>query len=161
MFKKNKGFTLLEILIVMAVVLILMSFASINLFNLPSSATIDTTVDTLVEDIKTQQIKAMVGDTEGRGVPDMYGIYFTSSSYVMFHGTVYAPNNPDNFESSLTSGYSVSTTLPSSTLVFTKGNGEISNFSGTQNTITVKDNKTGKEKIVLLNKYGTIVDIQQ
>lgn len=156
---KSEGFTLVEILIVMAVVLFLMSFASINLFNLPSSTTIDTTVNTLVEDIKTQQIKAMVGDTEGRGIPDAYGIYFASSSYVMFHGAVYAPNNPDNFVSSLTSGYSAATTLPSSTLVFTEGSGDISNFSDTQNAITIKHTTTGKEKIILLNKHGTIVDI--
>ncbi len=162
MFKKQNrsaGFTLLELVIVIAVTLALLAFATINLFNLPSATTIDTASNTLVEDIKTQQIKAMVGDTEGRGVPDTYGIYFMPTSYVFFHGAAYIANSPDNFTSSLASGYTITTTFPSSTLVFNKGSGEIVNFSNTQDSITVTDGRTGKQKTMVLNKYGTIVDM--
>lgn len=157
--RKSEGFTLIEIVVVMAVTLILLSFASINLFNLPSTSSMDAIVTTLTGDIKTQQIKAMVGDTEGRGVPDTYGIYFTSGEYTLFHGATYTSTSPDNFLSSLPSGYSIATAFPSSTLVFNKGSGEIAGFSSTQNSITVTDTKSGKQKIMLLNKYGTIVDI--
>ncbi|MFI5265653.1 MAG: prepilin-type N-terminal cleavage/methylation domain-containing protein [Candidatus Levyibacteriota bacterium] len=157
---KSGGFTLIEIVVVAAVVLTLLSFASINLFNLPSTSSLDSIVATLTTDIKTQQIKAMVGDTEGRGVPDTYGIYFTPSSYTLFHGATYSSSSPDNFVSSLPSGYGITTILPSSTLVFNKGSGEIAGFSSTQNSITVTDTKTGKQKIISLNKYGTITGIQ-
>lgn len=158
--KKSEGFTLIEIIVVVAVTLILLSFASINLFNLPSASSMDAIVTTLTGDVKTQQIKAMVGDTEGRGVPDTYGVYFTSASYTLFHGATYVSTSPDNFLSTLPSEYSTTTTLPSSTLVFNKGSGEIAGFSSTQNSITITDAKTGKQKTILLNKYGTIVDIQ-
>lgn len=160
MFKKNKGFTLLEIVIVVAVVLILSSFASINLFKFPASATVSQTVDKLAEDIKTQQIKAMVGDTEGRGTPDAYGIFFTPTSYTLFHGSAYTLNEPSNFVTSLPTGYSIATTLPNSLLIFNAGNGEILNFSDSQNSITVRTTTLSEQRTILLNKYGALTNIQ-
>lgn len=157
---KSEGFTLIEIIVVSAVVLILLAFASVNLFNIPTSSSIDATVDTVAEDLKTQQIKAMAGDTEGRGIPDKYGMYITPSSYTVFHGSTYNPNDTANFRSDLPAGYSLSTTLPNSIVIFAAGSGEILNFSNNQNTITVKNDATGKQKTIFLNTYGTITNIQ-
>jgi hypothetical protein len=53
----------------------------------------------------------------------------------------------------------LTTTLPSSQLIFLKGSGEVSGYSSSTNTITLKDNDTGKTTTVTINKYGVITGV--
>lgn len=157
---KTKGFTLIEIVIICAIILLLLSYGLFSLLNLQTTSSLNSLTDLLIEDIKTQQVKAMTGDTEGRGIPDEYGIYFTPASYTLFHGSSYSANNPDNFVSSLPEGYNIISTFPSSSLILQAGSGEILGFEPTQNSITIRNMKNGNQKKILLNKYGAVTNIQ-
>lgn len=157
--QKNRGFTLLEALIVIAIFLILFALASISLINLPTSTSSSSIINMIISDVKSQQIKSMVGDTEGRGAPDSYGIHFTQNSYVLFHGSVYSDSDTDNYVNEIPLEFDITTTFPLSTIIFASGSGEIKNFVASQNTITLKSEQTNQQKVIRLNKYGTVESV--
>ena len=157
---ENRGFTLIELIIVMTFFGILMGLATINLLNVKQSSSIEASLNILIADLREAQIKAMVGDTEGRGALDTYGIHFGSNSqtYVIYHGT-YSSSESTNFTVSLTDTMRVSTTFPSTEIVFQKGSGEIVGFVNGSNTVTLTDPTNNRTKTITFNKYGVITAI--
>lgn len=150
-----RGFTLIEIMVVMGIFAILSGFGILNLLNLQTKSTFGTSVNNLIADIKDQQNKAIVGDTEGTGVYSELGIYFESDGYVLFRGLNYSPADPSNFAVELNPNITLSNNFPSSEIVFLKNSGEISNFTGGSNTITIQAD-SGEEKTITINKYGVL-----
>ena len=59
--------------------------------------TSETTINTLLAEISNQQNKSMSGDIGSGTVQNSYGLYFTSTSYTTFRGTVYTGGNSTNF----------------------------------------------------------------
>lgn len=159
-FKKlseKKGLSLLEVIIVIALMLILISIASVGLSPIRGKVPLSTSVSVLVSDIKSAQIKAMVGDTEGRAAKDIYGIYFDTDSYILFHGLNYVPGEPSNSVIDLSAELAFESVLfPSRIITFASGSGEIVNFSQNNNSIVIKDAITGEEKTVTVNRYGAV-----
>lgn len=156
----QNGFTFPEIVIVMGIIAILLGFATINLVQAQKSTALNSATDVLVADVRSQQLKAMVGDTEGRGSPDSYGIHFNTSSYTLFHGTTYNANDPSNF--TITLDTSLSFTLdnfPSGNIIFQRITGEISGFSQTNSSITLQTT-SGQNKIITINQYGVVTNAQ-
>jgi len=150
------GFTLPELLIVMAILSILFGFMTPNLLHFRQRSVLNTTVDTLVTDLKSQQNKAMVGDTEGSGTISDYGVYFETNRYILFRGSSYDPLAPSNFSINLDPSLTFSSiNLPSSRVVFSKGSGETGLVSGSD-TITLTDSTNSDQKIIKINIYGAI-----
>jgi prepilin-type N-terminal cleavage/methylation domain-containing protein len=144
----NKGFTIVELLVVMGIFAIIASLTTLSLSNSQHSSYLNTSVSTLVTDLKRQQLKAMIGDTEGRLVRSPYGIHFESARYTLFHDT-YSATDAENFIVNL-DGTLNFTTLGD--VNFAKGSGESSGLS----TITIRDSVTGKQKSLTLNLLGVI-----
>jgi prepilin-type N-terminal cleavage/methylation domain-containing protein len=158
-FRYQKGFTLIEMMLVLVIASMLFGVIAFNLFKAQDRSTVGTGVDTLVSDIQLQQSKAMLGATEGRASASDYGIYFEPDQYVMFHGSSYNPSESSNFEVDLPDNLEIeSTTLPSNTLVFDSLSGEVANFSGSDKTITLKVSDSSDQKTITINRYGVIVD---
>lgn len=157
MKRSANGFTLIEVIVVLGVLVTLMAFATVNVLQLQRHTHIQTTVTTLVADIYEQRQRSMTGDTQGRSSADMYGVYFQTGDYVLFHGSSYSAVDPDNVTIPIESPIQMSgTTFPGATLIFAAGSGEIVGFSPTGNTISLT-NTTNSESIVLsFNAYGTI-----
>ncbi len=153
------GLTLVELLLVVGILGLLFSIAFISIFNVRIISTNATTTSVITSDLKNQQIKAMVGDTEGRGTPDNYGIKILSTQYVMFHGTNYNPADTTNFSVPVENGYTLSTTFPNTTVLFASESGEIVDFQSNQNTITLTNTSSNKTKTIHFNKYGTITQV--
>ena len=152
----KKGFTLIETIIVIGILSVLIVLVAPSLLNLRSNTSINTTLDTVVTDLKSQQIKAMSGDTEGRGIPDNYSIYIQPSSYILFHGINYSQSDTSNISIPIETQYQLSTTFPSNKITFASGSGEIVGFLNGQNTITIREVGKSNQKVIILNKYGTI-----
>ena len=156
----QKGISMLELLITIALIGILFGTVTFNLIRVQSNTSAQINLDKLISDIKTQQGKAMTGATEGRITSDNYGIYFQPNQYVLFHGAVYSPNEPSNFTVDLPDDLEIqSTTLPDNTLIFSQLSGEMIGFSETENTITIRSVNTGEQTSVTLNRYGVIEQI--
>lgn len=152
----KRGFTLIELLLVMSVMAILLGFVIVNVLGTQRRASIDSSVDQLVSDIKQQQIKSMVGETTGGN--GLYGVHLGSSAYSLFRGVAYSSSNSANLNIAADGILTFTTTFPNADVTFATASGEIVNYSGTQNTITLSDGQ-GQQKTLTLNSYGTIVSI--
>jgi type II secretory pathway pseudopilin PulG len=158
-FEKN-GFTVIEIIIVLMFFSLLTGLITLNLLNVKHRSTVNSQVMTLISDLKTQQLKAMVGDSEGRTSNDNYGIFFETNKYTLFHGTTYLATESSNFTVDLGDNMSVSNiTLPGSKIVFSKLSGELTGFVSGANTFTIKNVLSGDQKIFTLNRFGVITTI--
>src|SRR4030043_1020291 len=110
-----KGFTLIELMVVMAIFALITCFGALNLVNLQTKSSLASDVNTLVSDIKEQQIKTMVGDMGGTASQIEFGIYFESNRYTLFRGASYS-SNPSNFPIDLSDNTTLTTSFPLSQL---------------------------------------------
>lgn len=155
----KRGVTLIETLVVIGILLTLIGIASVSFLPFRSKSTLDTAITTLISDIKSQQIKAVAGDTEGRGTNDHYSVHFETNSYTLFHGSIFNPSDTSNFTVALNDGIQMEPTFPSSQIIFSIKSGEVISFSETQNSITLEDTVEGSSKTVSINRYGVITSI--
>lgn len=151
---QQSGFTIIEILVVMAIILVLFGLSVISLNQPQASTNQNSAVDTLVNDLKVQQFSAMSGVTGSAGSQQSAGIFVQSNQYTMFIGSSYSAGNSYNYVYTAPNGVSFSTSFPSGTVVFSKGAGEVNGFTAGSNTITVTT--TGSTKIITINRFGAI-----
>ena len=139
--RKTSGFTLVELMVVMGIFALMLGFTSINLIRPQTQANLDTTVTTLVSDLKQQQIRAMSGDG-----PSAYGVYLEPNRYTLFTGSIYSAGATDNFSINMDGGVTLS---PTTQIVFAQRSGETSTT-----TITVTNTNSNQTKTITINQYG-------
>lgn len=154
----SKGFTFVELVIVMGIMVLLMMITSVNLFPVSQKVSLSTTVQSLVTDIKQQQLKAMSGETN-------QGIYFDpdQKNYFVFKGNAYDPLNTTNFKIPLGNQIIVnSLDFTNRQMIFLPESGEISSFnpSFTLNKIILQNTVSGEQRTVSINKFGIITNVQ-
>lgn len=155
--KYQQGLTLIEMVVVFGILAVLFSIGVVSISNTRIITSNNTSTAVLISDLKAQQIKAMAGDTEGRGTPDNYGVKILPDKYVLFHGTTYNSADNSNFDVPADTGYTLTTSFPNATISFALQSGEVAGFVEGQNEITITNTSTGHSKTVRLNKYGTII----
>ncbi len=152
------GFTVIEVLLVIAIFAIITGFTSINLLKPQTKASVETTATTLVSDLKEQQLKAMAGDGEGQSSAQYFGIYFESNRYTLFRGS-YVSGDANNFIVNLNPSITLTNNLPVSPgnqIVFVKRSGEAQNYASGSDSVTLRNTTTGEQKILTINRYGAI-----
>lgn len=149
--KLRPGFTVIEVMVTVTIFTLLIGFASINLIQPQTQASLDTTVKTLVSDIRQQQIKAMGGDTDGSAAATEHSIRFETNRYILFRSPTYSPSEPSNFAVDQDPSLRLS---PIQEVVFVKRSGEV--LVGAPITINLTNTQTGQQKIITINKYGAI-----
>jgi hypothetical protein len=160
MLNRNSGFSLVETILVTAILITLMSITWVSALPTLRTTYLSTSVDTMVSDIKRQQLKAMTGFTEGRTTHDHYGVRLEANRYVLFHGSSYSSSEPTNQTVSFQNNVAFqSAGFPSSQIIFTGVTGEISGFTPGANTITLKSTTTDEQKVITFNRYGVVVSI--
>ncbi|MFA9288338.1 MAG: Tfp pilus assembly protein FimT/FimU [Weeksellaceae bacterium] len=155
----NKGFTLLELLLVMAITAILMSLSMLSLTTVQHQAYLDENRESLLSDFKSQQLKAMTGNTGGGSSSLAFGIRFSNNNYTLFQGSTYNASDPTNFTFTLKGSTRIVTTVPQSQVVFTKGSGEITGYDANNRTITIEDTTTNEQKSIVFNRLGVFETI--
>ena len=158
----RKGFTLVELVVVIGILTILGTFTMLNLTTLQNHTNLNTSVETMLSDIKQQQLKAMLGDTETRATSSKYGVYFdaVNKRYVLFHGNSYSSSEASNYPVQLDSGLAFSSvTLPNNVIIFDRVSGEYSAYVGGSNTVVLKDIVTNTTKTMTFNRYGVITQL--
>lgn len=155
---RTRGFTLIELVVVMSAVAVLVGLVSVNLVTVQDKANLNTTMNTLIADFRTQQLKAMAGDTQGSGLVGRYGLYFEQNGYTLFPGGTYDPQGSRNvFVELPDSVVFEDITLPQSQIIFEIGNGEVVGFSDSQSTLTLTNTSSDEQEVIELNRYGAIV----
>ncbi|SRR5258706_14326707 len=154
----EQGFTIIELLLVMGIAAILLSFISINLIKAQQTTNISTAIDTMVADMKSQQIKAMNGNSTDGTAVSSFGITLNNSSYTLFQGES-DPHDSTDYDHAIDGvTASLSPAGYNKMLVFEKLTGEIKSYLPLT-TITVKNTIGTEQKTITVNKYGVITNI--
>lgn len=169
--RRTRAFTLIELIVALGIIGIITTFSFTSIFTTKHSTSFETSLTTLLSDIKAQQNKAMVGDTEGGdSAPQAYGIALSLTSYTLFRGHYYYPLNlnftvnfgRNNFGDNIQlTNITFPTQAPANekVIVFATNSGEIINFVNGQNSFAVRNTLTGQQKTVTINKYGTVISV--
>lgn len=150
--QQSAGFTLVELLVVLAITTMLFGLIGINLGHPQTVASTTTSVDTLLADIRGQQLLAMVGGTGSGTSAQPHGIYLETSRYTLFADSSYNAGDSDNFVVHLSPGAQLTTSFPDIQVVFSKGTGEVENFVDGSNTITIANG--GVSRTITMNRFG-------
>lgn len=154
------AFTLEEVLIVAGIIGLLLGLVTMNIFQGKHSSSLNTSVMVLISDLKYQQTKAMLGETEGQTTNDAYGIYFEQVSYTLFRGLNFDSSNSSNFKVNLGDNIVFNNILfPNSQIIFASGSGEINGFDTAYETIILKNTLNNDQKSVKVNKMGVVTEV--
>jgi type II secretory pathway pseudopilin PulG len=152
------GFTMIELVIILTLLGALYGLISINLLGSSQKATLASTVDVFISDVRSQQLKAMLGDTEGRQRADAYGVLLLQDKYILFHGPSYSPADPANYTVTLPANIFIQQTLfPNGELIFASGSGEIVNYSPAANSLIIKNITNADQRLIKFNRFGTVI----
>lgn len=152
---KSNGYSIIEMLMVMGIFAMLLALITINLSTTQPRTSLNTQINTIIADIKQQQLKAMLGSSENNQ-PQQFGIYFELTRYTLFTGSSYSPASSSNFVINLDSNIEFSIiNFPDSSIVFEKGSGEIASFLD-GSALGVRNTANNDQKIITFNKLGNI-----
>lgn len=148
----KKGFTLVELMVSIGILLVLFALTTINIGRLPSSTSQNSSYDRLLTDLRSQQIKAMVGYNSLS-----YGIHFEDTGYSIFNGSTYSQGDPGNYVVSLDPDLTF--TSPGTQVVFLAGSGNVSGLTGANTfSISISNGSSGVVKTIKINQYGATTD---
>ncbi len=157
--RTQHGFTFPEVIVILGIVAVLFGIVTVSLLRIQRSPQVRTTATILMTDIKSQQLKAMMGDTQGTGVRELYGVAVEPSQYVLFRGNTYIPENPANAPVEFGPSLLASTTIPGGTLLFAKGSGEIIGHIDGADTVTLSNKDNGQAVTLRINSYGVVTEL--
>lgn len=144
-------------MMVIGLLMIILGFISINFTGLIPKANLQAISETLVGDISSQQLNAMLGDTNGQSGPQAYGVFFSDHQYVLFTGETYQPDSPANIAIDLGANLTFTNiNFPNSILIFTPGSGEILNWENGPYSFVIRNTATSQEQQVQFNQYGVV-----
>lgn len=150
----RSAFTLVDLLLVIGLVAVAFSLTTVNLLGLQNKPSLSASVQKLLVDLKSQQTRAMVGDSAGGSVSYAWGVYVEPTGYTLFRGTTYSAADTYNFVVAMDPNISLSTSFVGNTIVFNKRSGEINNFSAGADSITVTNTASGEGNSITLNSLG-------
>lgn len=152
--KQQAGFTLVELLVVVTIIAIIFGLSVVSLGQPQAASNRQDTTDTLLADLKNQQLFAMVGTTGSATAQQPAGLYVQSNQYTLFTGSSYNSSDSYDYVVSAPTGTTFSTTFPSGIVLFNKGAGDINGFTSGSNTITITT--SAGTRTLTIDRYGAI-----
>lgn len=150
-----KGFTLVELLIVIGIISVLTSFAALNFLGGQRGASQAALTSSLIADVRAQQTKAMSGTLGVDGEVGDYGVRFDQDSYTLFEGSTYLVGEPSNFTVQLDPNLQFSfVAFLNSEIVFERGSGEMAGYTLGANSVTITETGSGRTETLNFNRYG-------
>lgn len=155
--KARMGFTFIEVMMVIGISALMISLLSINLIRPQLQASVTTATSTLIADVRSQQLKAMLGEVDASGSPVTFGVYFSTDSYTLFKGVVYNPNDSANSVVNLPSGISFNNiNLTNSQVIFSRVSGEVVGYSDDQNSVSLIQTQNNTQVNLSINQLGVL-----
>lgn len=147
------GFTLIELIVVIGIGLVILATTTVLLLGGQRRVTKISTVNQILSDIRTAQIKAMTGEGGGGD----RGVYLGTNFYTLFNGTTYNANDDSNFVVNLDNNVELATMFPGASIVFARVSGEINNYINGSDTVSIIDATDNTDKVIRFNKYGVAI----
>lgn len=147
----KKGFTLIEILIVISIAAIISSIIMGYFINFKKSESLSLDTDTIVSILRQARSQTLSSKNASQ-----YGVHFSGSNIIIFTGSEYLENNPDNVEFHLgliDASFVLNLSGGSNNVVFERMTGETLNFG------TVSILSGDQTKNITIYKTG-IIEIQ-
>lgn len=157
--RKDLGFVFIELVVVLGILSVLFGLATVNVFRLLHRPPVVASMDVLTSDLRSAQIRAMIGETNGVATTD-FGVVVETVRYILFAGSVYNAADGANVVTTLPTGVTASTTFPNGQLVFSRRSGDIAGFINGQNTITLRKSSTTEQQVIQINRFGAVVGVQ-
>jgi len=158
---RQAGFTLIELILVLALLTTILTLATVNLFKPTAQANIDSASTDVVSILREAQNKAVNTDTGGGVASNEYGVYFEATKYTLFKGTVFNPADPNNFAVNTPQGITLAPNLPGSSVVFQRISGEVVGFDSAKNTVCIRETALNKTALLRVNFVGVVDVLQQ
>ena len=144
----------MELLVVVGIIAIIFGLSVVSLGQPQAATNRQDATDTLLSDIKNQQLFAMVGATGSASSQQPAGIYVQSNQYTLFTGSSYNAGDSYNYVVTAPNGTSFSTTFPSGIMLFNKGAGDVNGFANGSNTITITT--SAGTRTLTVDRFGVI-----
>ncbi len=148
--RKNKGFTLVEILVVLAIMAVF-TFSAPKMLNSFNKYSLDSNYNELIQTLRSAVIKSMSGNA-GSG----WGVHLVSGaggSFTLFKGAVYSADDTDNEVHTLNASLTLSAS--STDIIFSKIEATTTNTG----TITLSWPDGSLSKAVSVNAFGTLTKL--
>lgn len=147
---KRAGFTLIEIIMVLAIGIILIAIGTYWYNSAKINSTLTTTTDSIVSALEQAKTNAISGKNG-----QSYGVTFATTTYISFSGSSYNVSDPNNISHPVDSTLYLSNTLSSSTgvIIFARLTGS-ANATGTINIIDASN--SSHKKSVIIGALGDI-----
>ncbi len=147
----RKGFSYIELIVVIGIVSLLSAFSVFSLVGLQTKTSVNVIMSQVLADIRSQQTRAMAAADNGTTGA---GIYFENNKYTLFSGSTFVTGQAGNFVVNLQTPWQLSAAIPNRTLIFTPGSGEIQSYQSNAKSITLTHTDSGESATINLNKYG-------
>lgn len=153
--RNQEGTTLVELIVIMAIVGILARVVTFNVFRGQQRASLTVSRDLLVSDIRRQQHRAMVGMTSTPGVYLDYSVRFEAQQYILYPGVVYDSSNVANEVTMLEPVLQFDPiNVPNGTITFSRVSGEVRGYDEDNRSITLTNIQTGSQYVISFNSLG-------
>lgn len=157
--KKQNGTTLVELLLVMAIVGVFVQLVMPNFFRSQQRSSLGQAKEGFIRDVRTHQLAAQSGKTSASGASTVYSVRIEAHRYVLFEGDTFVASDPSNTVVALDSILALSTTIPNQTLTFSRISGDVVGYEAGSDTVTITNTQTGDSVIMQINRRGVIITL--
>lgn len=151
----HRGFTLIELLVTVSLFALLAALSGFILINAHATPRFETSRNQLIATIRQAQTLAMGGDKADQSTAQPFGIHFESDSYTLFKGSNHSESDDYNLTTQLSGVILSVIDIPSGNIIFQKISGEVLNWDGDHNSITLTDNE-GNTVTLTVNMLGVV-----
>lgn len=149
------GFTLVEVVIVGAIMGLLFLLSTQSLFGGIRSATLDQVSGSVMRDINTQQARAMQGLVSPSGSVVDYSVRFETDRYILYPGAVYDMGNSQNQEVLLDPSMRFTViAVPDQAITYARSSGKMRGFVSGADYVELSDTETGSRVTIRINEAG-------
>lgn len=149
----------MELIVVMAIVAILVSFIFVDILGSQRKASISSAVTLLISDLKLAQIRAMGGENGGDDAASPSGIFFDTSSYTIFSGPTFQVTDENNVKVQLESSLILTTNLAGEKLLFASGSGEVDGWATGADSVTIRNLTSNESRTMIINRFGVVTSV--